>query len=197
MTAPRAPRSTYGDLAGGGLACAGMSDRGMSDRGMSGGDISGGTAPVGLLPERPSASSGGRDRMWEEAACALRGRPESVRLARDFARETLTAWGLTDLSDDIVAVISELATNALNHGLRHYACTKWARPIRVRLISRADHVLCTVSDPGEGAPVRTEPDYFRECGRGLHVVEACSDMWGWNPVDSGGKVIWAVFRVAG
>jgi anti-sigma regulatory factor (Ser/Thr protein kinase) len=136
-------------------------------------------------------------KIWDEAACSLRGRRESVRLARDFTRETLAAWGLPDLCDDVTWVISELVTNALNHGLPHSSRTRWARPIRLCLTMQLAHVLCMVSDPGGGAPVLREPDYWRECGRGLQVVESCSERWGWNALDGGGKVIWAAFRVRG
>ncbi len=163
--------------------------------------------PVGLLAAETGGISGhtpgisghppARAKIWEEAACSLRGRPESVRLARDFARETLAAWGLSALCDDVTWVISELVTNALNHGLPHAARTRWARPIRLCLTMQLAHVLCMVSDPGAGAPVVREPDHWRECGRGLHVVESCSERWGWTPLDGGGKVIWAAFRVRG
>jgi anti-sigma regulatory factor (Ser/Thr protein kinase) len=136
-----------------------------------------------------------RGKIWDEVACSLRGRPESVRLARNFARETLAAWGLSELCDDVTWVISELVTNALNHGLPHSSRARWARPIRLCLTMQLAHVLCMVSDPGAGAPVLREPDYLRECGRGLQVVESCSERWGWNPLDGGGKVIWAAFRV--
>jgi anti-sigma regulatory factor (Ser/Thr protein kinase) len=160
----------------------------------------GGAAPVGLLAADAAdiaTDAVTRGKIWDEAACALRGRPESVRLARDFARETLAAWGLSDLCDDVTWVISELVTNALNHGLPHSSRTRWARPIRLSLTMQLAHVLCMVSDPGGGAPVLREPDYWRECGRGLQVVQSCSERWGWNRIDGGGKVIWAAFRVHG
>ncbi|MGE5290173.1 MAG: ATP-binding protein [Micromonosporaceae bacterium] len=140
---------------------------------------------------------GTRGKIWDEAACALRGRPESVKLARGFARETLESWGMSGLCDDVAWVISELVTNALNHGLPKDSRGRWARPIQVCLTMQLAHVLCMVSDPGGGAPVRKDPDYLRECGRGLQVVESCSDRWGWNPLDGGGKVVWAAFRVPG
>jgi anti-sigma regulatory factor (Ser/Thr protein kinase) len=158
----------------------------------------GGVAAIGLLAAGtagPADQGLARVKVWDEAACSLRGRPESVRLARDFARETLAAWGLPELCDDVTWVISELVTNALNHGLPHSSRTRWARPIRLSLTMQLAHVLCMVSDPGGGAPVLREPDYWRECGRGLQVVESCSERWGWNPLDGGGKVIWAAFRV--
>ncbi len=154
-----------------------------------------GAALAGLLPAWPAQVSNGRAKVWDETACALRGRPESVKLARDFTRETLTAWGLSDLCDDVTGVISELVTNALNHGLARSSRSRWARPIRVCLTLQLAHVLCMVSDPGDGTPVRRPPDYLRESGRGLQVVESCSDRWGWSPLDGDGKVVWAAFRV--
>lgn len=153
--------------------------------------IMGMLTPVAVL----SPAAGGGAGLWDEATCALRGRPESVKLARDFARETLQAWGLPGLSDDVASVISELVTNALNHGLPHSARGRWARPIQLTLTARPLQLLCLVRDPGGGEPVRREPDYLRECGRGLQVVESCSDRWGWRRLDGGGKVIWAAFRV--
>ncbi len=162
-------------------------------------DMAYGAAPVRLLPDTRTPGNGDRPqaRAWDEAVCALRGRPESVKLAREFARETLKAWGLDSLEDDVAWVISELVTNALNHGLEHAARGRWSRPIQVRLTMQLAHVLCMVSDPGSGKPVRKEPDHLRECGRGLQVVESCSDRWGWNLLDDGGKVVWAAFRVRG
>jgi anti-sigma regulatory factor (Ser/Thr protein kinase) len=158
----------------------------------------GGAVAIGLLAAEAVGVADealARGKIWDEAACSLRGRPESVRLARDFARETLAAWGLPELCDDVTWVISELVTNALNHGLPHSSRTRWARPIRLCLTMQLAHVLCMVSDPGGGAPVLRQPDYLRESGRGLQVVEGCSERWGWNPLDGGGKVIWAAFRV--
>ena len=139
------------------------------------------------------AAAGG-EKIWHEAACALRGRPQSVKLARDFARETLTAWGLADLCDDVTRVLSELVTNALTHGLPRSSQASWARPIRVCLSMQLAQVVCTVSDPGAGAPVLRVPDCWREGGRGLQVVDSCTERWGWNTLDGGGKVIWAAFR---
>lgn len=160
-------------------------------------------SPVGVLAPGIAESGNtpdvvvGRARMWEKAGCGLRGRPESVKLARAFAREILTGWGLPGLCDDVTWVISELVTNALSHGLARSALARWARPIQLCLTIQLAHVVCTVSDPGAGAPVSRDPDYWRECGRGLQVVESCSDRWGWNALDGGGKVIWAAFRVRG
>lgn len=36
--------------------------------------------------------------------------------ARSFTREALTAWGMEDLLDQVVLIVSELTTNAERHG---------------------------------------------------------------------------------
>ncbi|MEU4231557.1 ATP-binding protein [Nonomuraea sp. NPDC026600] len=41
--------------------------------------------------------------------------PETVSRARRLVRETLIAWELSDLADDMTAVISEVVTNATVH----------------------------------------------------------------------------------
>jgi anti-sigma regulatory factor (Ser/Thr protein kinase) len=47
----------------------------------------------------------------------LAPQPESVGDARDFTRATLRGWGPAAVSEDAELVVSELATNALRHGL--------------------------------------------------------------------------------
>jgi hypothetical protein len=42
-------------------------------------------------------------------------------------------------------------------------------------------------------PVEPDPDRFGEGGRGLVVVGAVSDAWGWAPLGTGGKAVWAAF----
>ena len=37
----------------------------------------------------------------------------SVALARDFTREALTSWSVTDRLHDVLLCVSELATNAI------------------------------------------------------------------------------------
>lgn len=67
--------------------------------------------------------------------------------------------------------------------------------IELRLKLRPADVVCMVADPGTGVPALTEPGYYAEGGRGLHVVESCSDRWGWDPLAGGGKVVWAAFHL--
>ena len=128
------------------------------------------------------------------ASCLLSGAPESVAVSRGFTRATLQAWGLTALSTAAELVVSELVTNALRHAVPAARRPAAARPVRLRLIAQPPLVMCEVSDPGGGIPVLREPSPAAESGRGLHVVAAYSERWGWNLRDGGGKIVWALLR---
>ena len=54
-------------------------------------------------------------------------------------------------------------------------------------------VMCAVTDPSQAAPVPGKPGYFGETSRGLHIVAALSDQWGYVISPEQGKVIWALF----
>jgi hypothetical protein len=40
------------------------------------------------------------------------------------------------------------------------------------------------------------PDRNDEAGRGLQMVDALSDVWGWSPVTGRGKAVWAILFCA-
>ena len=56
-------------------------------------------------------------------------------------------------------------------------------------------VLCAVTDPSDQGPCLREPDYEAEGGRGLQVVQGVSEMWGWAPLETRGKAVWAAFAL--
>ena len=117
--------------------------------------------------------------------------PNSVRLAREFARATLQRWGVAERSEDIAIVISELLTNALRHALPEPGHT---RPIRLGLLQPGPCLLCAVTDPSRAAPIpQTPPEFLPETGRGLHIICALSDRWGYTTLSDTGKVVWATF----
>lgn len=140
--------------------------------------------------------------------------PESVTAARHFTLTRLTEWGLAPLGDDVGLVVSELVTNALRHS--GGTSSWWTSPdghrgdvhefgdaddplcsaptaIRLRLLHRADWLLCGIFDASSDGPRRKEPDYIAETGRGLHLVESFSSRWGWSSLPFG-KVVWAMFQ---
>ncbi len=119
--------------------------------------------------------------------------PRPVRAARDFAVATLRRWGAAQRSEDVAIVVSELVTNALRHALPDSAGPQRRNLIRLGLLQPGPCVLCAVADPGAAAPVVKEADVLDESGRGLHVVGALADIWGYTAPSHRGKVVWAMF----
>lgn len=125
--------------------------------------------------------------------CPLRPQADSVRRARQITRATLRQWGLSELTDDASLVVSELVTNAIRYA--RYPVGEWSdHPITLVLLRIAPHVMLAVSDPSDRAPAPKEPDIVSEHGRGLYIVETYSQAWGWDPLDHGGKAVWAILR---
>lgn len=112
----------------------------------------------------------------------------SVPGARRFAYETLAGWGLAEAerTEDVLLCVSELATNALVHGVppgRHFR-------VFLRRGGRGDALRVEVHDSGGGIP--RVVDDADEGGRGLLLVAALSDTWGVRERDPG-KVVWCEF----
>ncbi|RKN42969.1 ATP-binding protein [Streptomyces hoynatensis] len=144
------------------------------------------------------------------ATLGLSPRPESVRRARDFTRNTLYGWRLPEQFDAVSLVVSELVTNALRHGLATRQVpaqgpspsrapqTAPAAPavpaqavssaspgaqtaaVELELMLCARRLICAVQDPSASAPRVGDMDGAAESGRGLHLVECFSDGWGWR-----------------
>jgi hypothetical protein len=119
--------------------------------------------------------------------------PRPARAARDFAITTLQRWGAAERTEDVAVVVSELVTNALRHALPDSGETQPRSLIRLALLQPGPCVLCAVADPSRKAPVAKEADLLAETGRGLHVVGALADAWGYTTPSDMGKVVWAMF----
>jgi anti-sigma regulatory factor (Ser/Thr protein kinase) len=126
-------------------------------------------------------------------ACPLTAGAQSSRTARRFTRSTLKEWGLDKLADDAEAIVGEFVANAVSHGAR---CLTAGQPLGLRLLRRTGEVMCAVLDPSDTAPVLRVPDRNEEAGRGLQMVDALSDVWGWSPVTGRGKAVWAILFCA-
>ncbi|GCB45088.1 ATP-binding protein [Kutzneria buriramensis] len=116
---------------------------------------------------------------------------QSVPAARAFTRDALADWGAWERAYDIVLCVSELATNALVHGVPP------GRGFLLRLLPMPYDagVRVEVHDSGGGVPavplsqqVR-EPD---EGGRGLLLVSELADKWGVGE-RAPGKIVWCEF----
>lgn len=117
----------------------------------------------------------------------------SVPAARQFAHAYLAEWGLagTERGADVLVCVSELATNALVHGVPP------GRQFRLLLRCDGYSLRVEVHDSGGGIPrVDTHPDDTDEGGRGLLLVSALADKWGVGERDFG-KVVWAEFGCEG
>ena len=133
------------------------------------------------------------------AACALGNGAQSGRLARKFTRTTLSEWGLGTLIDDAEAIVGEFVANAVSHAARSVAATgagPHMQQVGLRLLRRTGEVMCAVLDPSDLAPVLRAPSRTDEAGRGLQMVDALSDVWGWSPVTGRGKAVWAILFCA-
>jgi len=109
--------------------------------------------------------------------------PRAVRASRQWVRETMTRWRLTDATDVAESLASELVTNAIRHAqdgtsvvvLLMYA----AGTLRLEVRDRDPLNLPLVRNAG---PLDTT-------GRGLLLVEALADHWGVRVTDTG-KSVW-------
>jgi anti-sigma regulatory factor (Ser/Thr protein kinase) len=118
-------------------------------------------------------------------ALALPGTPYSVQMARFCVRSALTYHDLGDFTQDAEAVTSELVTNAIEHaGAPQFG-------LQVVRLAQPEAVAVIVTDPSPRPPVKRDPAGDTEHGRGLHIVEALSDRWGWQPAPPG-KAVYAI-----
>lgn len=107
----------------------------------------------------------------------------SVGQARRFLLAKLpAAWG--DDADGLVLMLSELATNAVQHAGTEFE-------VAVRVSPDRGRVRVEVSDVAAGYPTAREPALDALHGRGLHIVRSLADAWGIEARrDRPGKTVW-------
>lgn len=97
------------------------------------------------------------------------------------------AVALADLSDevlgDVLLVVTELVTNAYDHGV-------FAREVRLFRIPGAGTVRIEVDDVSPAQPVIGHSRIDRRRGRGLVIVDRSAKAWGAIP-NVVGKTVWA------
>jgi anti-sigma regulatory factor (Ser/Thr protein kinase) len=135
--------------------------------------------------------------------CPLSRGPQSGRTARRLTRSTLRDWGLAFLAEDAETIVGEFVANAVTHAAETAVAgavpsqrRQLAEGLGLRLLRRNGEVICAVLDPSDKAPVLKAPASGEEAGRGLQMVDALSDVWGWSPVAGRGKAVWAVLFCA-
>ncbi|WP_327713237.1 ATP-binding protein (plasmid) [Streptomyces sp. NBC_00464] len=91
------------------------------------------------------------------------------RKFRRIIATSLRAWRHPRLVETAELLVSELVTNAFQHG---------RGDIRVRLYFSVSHFVIEVRDGNPAAPELRNTALDDEDGRGLHLVDALSDAWG-------------------
>jgi anti-sigma regulatory factor (Ser/Thr protein kinase) len=102
-------------------------------------------------------------------------------------------WGFDrEFAETVELLVSELMTNALSatRALRMFLPS----PIRLWLMLDRNRVTIVVWDANPQLPVpKTDVPDGAECGRGLLLVGAMAERWGWTPTPGiGGKSVWCI-----
>ena len=113
--------------------------------------------------------------------------PTAIPCARLHAVHVLHEWGLRAIAEDAALVVSELMTNAADAS----AVLPGRPPIALRLLATEKSLLIEAWDRSPLGLEPREADADAECGRGLTVVAALSDRWGWERTGHRRKVVWA------
>ena len=148
---------------------------------------------------RPAAAGGGATTEGNSVKTETRQFPAtagSVARARRFLLQHVPA-GCDDGPDLLALMLSELATNAVQHAATEFEVTiTLGEPARDG--SGSVWVRVGVSDEAPGYPAPEEPAADAPHGRGLRIVESLADSWGIE-VQRGrpGKTVWFTSRVAG
>ncbi|MCW2620404.1 MAG: serine phosphatase RsbU, regulator of sigma subunit [Frankiales bacterium] len=105
----------------------------------------------------------------ERATCTLDGDARTPSAARAMVRTALANWQLECLTDTLVLLTSELATNVVLHAGTGYDVT---------LERRHDVVRLTVLDDSPIGPSRRRTTLRAATGRGLALLDTLARDWG-------------------
>jgi anti-sigma regulatory factor (Ser/Thr protein kinase) len=95
-------------------------------------------------------------------SCQLSHEPAQIRQAREQARQALCGWGLGQHAELAELIVSELATNAIQHG---------HGPVQVRVSYARGDLRVEVHDDGAGRPASRPVTADDESGRGLALLD--------------------------
>jgi anti-sigma regulatory factor (Ser/Thr protein kinase) len=135
-------------------------------------------APMRTDSARPN-SPGGRTRQ------VFRGTPEAVAAARAFTRDAL---GTVPALDDVLLLVSELCSNAIQHTASGRNGT-----FEVTISVGLRGVRISVRDDGSDQQPAVRPAEQCAGGRGLQLVKQLADRWGYRE-DGGGRVVFFAMR---
>ncbi|MEV5413350.1 ATP-binding protein [Thermopolyspora sp. NPDC052614] len=133
----------------------------------------------------------------------LPAEPSSVSCAREHVAVVLASFGLTsrELIDDAQLITSELVTNAITasvagasgNGDGHASALGKRVRVSVRMVDA--RLVLEFWDDGAGVPKQRTPDDYEVRGRGLFLVEALCNRWGYHRPTPGEKIVWVELDV--
>ncbi|MFB6904012.1 ATP-binding protein [Streptomyces bacillaris] len=122
-------------------------------------------------------------------------KPSTAEIGRGLVRDVLGVWHLDCLADRAVLIVTELVANASRHTTCSEIRLTVARPDATRL-----RVGVVDREPAR-LPILSQAADDDESGRGLLLVDAVADRWGYELHGSGrrpwGKEVWAELRTGG
>jgi anti-sigma regulatory factor (Ser/Thr protein kinase) len=123
------------------------------------------------------------------AATSFQTDPHCLERLRGWVHDRLSGAGYASLLPGILLAVNELAANTL----RHTASGNQGGSFTIAMTWDTTTVRVIVGDQGCGPePKRRHADDDDEDGRGLGIVEALADRWGWQATAFGIEV-WAEF----
>jgi anti-sigma regulatory factor (Ser/Thr protein kinase) len=147
------------------------------------------TIPVYPSRDRALAAVQDRQAAMQRVRVRLSADPRSAAIARRLVAEACDRWGLYDLADAALLVVSELVSNAVRHAGTDFDLTATLRGSYLHLAVRdgSPESPLMPSRPDPGLPALTTS------GRGLHLIESSTAGWG-TTVGGDGKIVWATLR---
>ncbi|MFD4527512.1 ATP-binding protein [Streptomyces sp. NPDC058470] len=118
--------------------------------------------------------------------------PRAVTVCRRTVRLVLTMHGLIRLADVAELLAAELVSNAVRH-------TKGPAALRLHHRNGVLRIGAWDASPEPPPYELTVVASDAEAGRGLALVRACADSWGWHPLRQGGdtgKYVWCDLAAA-
>ena len=141
------------------------------------------------VPGRDGQPGAGTIQIWRHASVQeYPPVPEAVPSARRRAGHAMRAWGLDEVANDALMVLSELLTNAV----RESAAMPALPAVRVKLLADPGQLMIEVFDRAKGMPRIKSPALDEVGGRGLVVVAGLARRWDWIKHEDG-KLVWADF----
>lgn len=108
--------------------------------------------------------------------------PSELRVLRRAVRKQLSLWGALAAADEVLLVVTELATNIIKHVGEGVAAT-------LVLESSPGILRVEAHDKSDVLPVAGVAACEEECGRGLHLLAAMAAGWG-TILTATGKAVW-------